>query len=1029
MDTMDTMETSPSSDGNEAVRTKVSTLISQFNSIQQSTPPITKSNSFKIPCKIRKIDQIPSDVTRSQSLSYKTSEPDVPRKVHHNNKKRNSLTDNAEMTHNGERESSGYALKKAPIKDSKYDTIPKAGFVSKAKKELENMSKLDTDSCAQDEIAADNSSVRFRTVTSWSKMRKSIDKSYVAKTTHGSAALSDSNDPRGNLVVADVNSPTGQSGLGWKTNPFVELMKQASIEKNPVSPDRTTTSLNWNSSNIDRAANADKATANYKINSSSLGRGAASTSNSSIVKSNTDSSGIKFPQVSLKKITTISLSREHSDFLGGTNSCIVESNLSHNSTEKPNEPLNISSISQPNTINQNKDISLLTKKNLNGVNKNISLHSYRYQYELSNTEKSTLIRSSAFNQRFIPSSVSNTPTDKSVHSNDHPNQTPAYLTNSRTKTFHTVISEQAEIQTQRNEVRTNAHVTSGKLKQKYDVTGNQICTSSTLDIDKGKQFGSSSGDVPSKQICATIDPPSDNVIVHPPSGNVIVNQTSDNVIVNQTSDYVIVNQTSDNVIVNQTSDNVIVNPPSDNVIVNPPSDNVIVNQEKLMGQTSDSENHLNGHLLNDQTKSIGSTSGEKTKHSGQLATRKLSLPNSISLEHIEQLSTSSDSPSRHLSPNGEYTPKQFHFSNDDRKPNLNVIAEQQLKPPNGILNSRIKSLRSATFDQPETNSQKSNTKSFTGDQKTVTSITSSAEQGVTHVIPSLHIRNEGRNGGPLDQASQENGVDLDADHVTLRNPKTKNTSNIAKVASYGFSTKQFTLPSQSYVTADVKETSPDSNCDTTKHLMDIQQVQTTKSEYCSAADRINRHLIKLKTELMSMHEQDLVLLKQLINISQTIQKLQRSQVLRISKSLSFSSGLLHPQPLHSQKRSHSSSLVRQNSAPFSIEKRRQLFSLMRASTEHCSDGSLSSFDESEFDSQSEMDESNPSLTSLYPYLSPKSNRARPMFQYSTSQMPLCVDMAEDPDETYEDILKRNVMLWKMSLQRQASVIHEVTCLL
>uniref|UniRef100_A0A2C9M3A5 Uncharacterized protein n=1 Tax=Biomphalaria glabrata TaxID=6526 RepID=A0A2C9M3A5_BIOGL len=331
MDTMDTMETSPSSDGNEAVRTKVSTLISQFNSIQQSTPPITKSNSFKIPCKIRKIDQIPSDVTRSQSLSYKTSEPDVPRKVHHNNKKRNSLTDNAEMTHNGERESSGYALKKAPIKDSKYDIIPKAGFVSKAKKELENISKLDTDTCAQDEIAADNSSVQFRTVTSWSKMRKSIDKSYVAKTTHGSAALSDSNDPRGNLVVADVNSPTGQSGLGWKTNPFVELMKQASIEKKTVSPDRTTTSLNWNSSNIDRAANADKATANYKINSSSLGRGAASTSNSSIVKSNTDSSGIKFPQVSLKKITTISLSREHSDFLGGTNSCIVESNLSHNS--------------------------------------------------------------------------------------------------------------------------------------------------------------------------------------------------------------------------------------------------------------------------------------------------------------------------------------------------------------------------------------------------------------------------------------------------------------------------------------------------------------------------------------------------------------------------------------------------------------------------------------------------------------------------------------------------------------------------
>ncbi|KAH9489145.1 hypothetical protein Btru_052306 [Bulinus truncatus] len=210
---------------------------------------------------------------------------------------------------------------------------------------------------------------------------------------------------------------------------------------------------------------------------------------------------------------------------------------------------------------------------------------------------------------------------------------------------------------------------------------------------------------------------------------------------------------------------------------------------------------------------------------------------------------------------------------------------------------------------------------------------------------------------------------------------------------------------------------------------DVEGVHSTKMEYCLATDRINSSLVKLKSELMSMHEQDLILLKQLINISQTIQKLQRSRVLRMSKSLSFSNGLLHPQPLHLEKRSYSSSLVRQNSAPFNMEKRRQLFSLMRTSTEQWSDGSVSSFDESELDSQSEMEESAPSLTSIYPYLSPKSMRARPMFQYKSSQRSLCVDVAEDPDQTYEDILKRNVRLWKMNLKNQQSVIEEVTRLL
>lgn len=208
-------------------------------------------------------------------------------------------------------------------------------------------------------------------------------------------------------------------------------------------------------------------------------------------------------------------------------------------------------------------------------------------------------------------------------------------------------------------------------------------------------------------------------------------------------------------------------------------------------------------------------------------------------------------------------------------------------------------------------------------------------------------------------------------------------------------------------------------------IFDVLDVQNTKVAYCNATERINNALNKLKTELMSMRQMDLLLLKQLINISQTIQKIQKSRVLRVSKSLSFSSSYLHPKPLQSQKRFHSSTLERQNSAPFTMDRKRLMFRDMRSSTE----SSLSSFDESEFDSQSEMDESTTSLPSIYPYLSPKAIRARAMSQSRVSELSLSRDLSEDPDKTYEDILKRNVRLWKLGVARQTSVIEEVTCLL
>ncbi|CAL1547915.1 unnamed protein product [Lymnaea stagnalis] len=116
-------------------------------------------------------------------------------------------------------------------------------------------------------------------------------------------------------------------------------------------------------------------------------------------------------------------------------------------------------------------------------------------------------------------------------------------------------------------------------------------------------------------------------------------------------------------------------------------------------------------------------------------------------------------------------------------------------------------------------------------------------------------------------------------------------------------------------------------------IFDVVDVQNTKMDYCNATDRINNALNKLKTELMSMRQMDLLLLKQLINISQTIQKIQKSRVLRVSKSLSFSSSYLHPKPLQSQTHFHSSTLERQNSAPFTMERKRLMYRDMRSSTE------------------------------------------------------------------------------------------------
>uniref|UniRef100_A0A0B6ZE85 Uncharacterized protein n=1 Tax=Arion vulgaris TaxID=1028688 RepID=A0A0B6ZE85_9EUPU len=83
--------------------------------------------------------------------------------------------------------------------------------------------------------------------------------------------------------------------------------------------------------------------------------------------------------------------------------------------------------------------------------------------------------------------------------------------------------------------------------------------------------------------------------------------------------------------------------------------------------------------------------------------------------------------------------------------------------------------------------------------------------------------------------------------------------------------------------------------------------------------------------------------------------------------------------------------------------------------------SLSSFDESEVDSaQSEVEESSSSLTSN----SSRSTATMRIFLQSHELLET-LEVPGDIDQDYEDILRRNIRLWKMSFQKHPSVQEEV----
>ncbi|CAG5126991.1 unnamed protein product [Candidula unifasciata] len=162
---------------------------------------------------------------------------------------------------------------------------------------------------------------------------------------------------------------------------------------------------------------------------------------------------------------------------------------------------------------------------------------------------------------------------------------------------------------------------------------------------------------------------------------------------------------------------------------------------------------------------------------------------------------------------------------------------------------------------------------------------------------------------------------------------------------------------------------------------------------------------------MAMRKMDLVLLRQLINISQAIQRIQRTDLPKVARSLTILSSKRTPQQLHKP-------VERQNSAPHCADRRRFLFSNVRWKTDEDYRDSLSSFDESEFDSQSELEGSSSSLNSPTTSVSRTFSCPRVLFQ--SCNIPLSLDLSEEADQSYEDILQRNVRLWKMSFQKQQS---------
>ncbi|XP_061176517.1 uncharacterized protein LOC133185371 [Saccostrea echinata] len=178
-------------------------------------------------------------------------------------------------------------------------------------------------------------------------------------------------------------------------------------------------------------------------------------------------------------------------------------------------------------------------------------------------------------------------------------------------------------------------------------------------------------------------------------------------------------------------------------------------------------------------------------------------------------------------------------------------------------------------------------------------------------------------------------------------------------------------------------------------------ISCVAKDYLCIVDRVNSNLHKIKSELAALRQQDVKLLKQLIQISEVIQAFYQ-KVTKDSKSstdISPDSGLDVSVTDVTQIRSMP--LVRQQSVPYYCRINHSAGSLLSSAT--------SSFD----DISEESADDNDSLFSLSlsghfpPRFSISLNRARSLSFESSPADP-------EADSYFDEVLRKNVELWKLS---------------
>ncbi|KAK6170301.1 hypothetical protein SNE40_018722 [Patella caerulea] len=192
--------------------------------------------------------------------------------------------------------------------------------------------------------------------------------------------------------------------------------------------------------------------------------------------------------------------------------------------------------------------------------------------------------------------------------------------------------------------------------------------------------------------------------------------------------------------------------------------------------------------------------------------------------------------------------------------------------------------------------------------------------------------------------------------------------------------------------------------------------QKIKIDYNASCERINTALTTLRKELTLLREQDVRLLKQLINIHETIRKLSKAKNLD-SRSYSCSSRALNLSSNGFTPSSKRPPLVRQQSEPHFCVDSGFYRGLSTSSTEDYLD-----FPDDGLSSGSEFDESTSSLRSLKHY-----ERLRTRSVSLIATVPIDCSELAGGNASYDQILQRNIRLWKWSQsQDRDSVFEEET---